>query len=120
MAKAAKKKKTKAKARVRVRTRKAKAAKSKPAGRAAAPSRCSPNLKPRLLEISDLSSADAVLGWDQATYMPKGGAAARGRQSALLTRLAHERQTSIRRSASCSMASRPTPKACRPTMTTRA
>jgi carboxypeptidase Taq len=32
-----------------------------------------------------------VLGWDEATYMPKGGAPARGRQSALLQRLAHER-----------------------------
>jgi len=50
-------------------------------------------LKQRLLEISDLHSAGAVLSWDQATYMPDGGAAARGRQGALLGRLAHERQT---------------------------
>ena len=48
-------------------------------------------LKARLLEISDLHGANALLGWDQATYMPDGGAAARGRQSALLGRLAHER-----------------------------
>jgi carboxypeptidase Taq len=48
-------------------------------------------LRRRLLEISDLSAAGAVLGWDQATYMPKGGAAARARQSATLSRLAHER-----------------------------
>ena len=48
-------------------------------------------LKRRLLEISDLSGAGAVLGWDQATYMPKGGAAARARQGATLSRLAHER-----------------------------
>ena len=48
-------------------------------------------LKQRLLEISDLNYANAVLGWDQATYMPPGGAQARGRQSALLSRLAHER-----------------------------
>ena len=27
------------------------------------------------LEVSDLNNAGAVLGWDQATYMPKGGAA---------------------------------------------
>ncbi len=48
-------------------------------------------LKQRLAEIYDLNAAGAVLGWDEATYMPAGGAAARGRQSALLRRLAHER-----------------------------
>jgi carboxypeptidase Taq len=50
-------------------------------------------LKRRLLEISDLNNAGAVLGWDQATYMPKGGAAARARQGATLSRLAHEKFT---------------------------
>jgi carboxypeptidase Taq len=45
------------------------------------------------LEISDLSGAGAVLGWDQATYMPTGGAVARARQSATLSRLAHEKLT---------------------------
>ena len=35
-------------------------------------------LKARLREISDLRSASAVLSWDQATYMPEGGADARG------------------------------------------
>ena len=48
-------------------------------------------LRHRLLEIGDLGSASAVLSWDQATYMPKGGAPARGRQGAILRRLAHER-----------------------------
>jgi carboxypeptidase Taq len=48
-------------------------------------------LKQRLQEISDLHGAESVLGWDQATYMPPGGAAARGRQLALLSRLGHER-----------------------------
>ena len=48
-------------------------------------------LKSRLAEIADLGSAGAVLGWDQATYMPSGGAAARARQSATLSRLAHEK-----------------------------
>jgi carboxypeptidase Taq len=48
-------------------------------------------LRQRLLEISDLGGAGALLGWDQATYMPKGGAPARARQSATLSRLAHER-----------------------------
>ena len=48
-------------------------------------------LKNRLLEISDLGSASAVLTWDQSTYMPEGGAPARGRQGATLRKLAHER-----------------------------
>lgn len=51
-------------------------------------------LKTRLREISDLRAAGAVLDWDQATYMPQGGAEARGRQAALLSRLAHERRIS--------------------------
>jgi carboxypeptidase Taq len=50
-------------------------------------------LKQRLLEINDLNSAAAVLNWDQSTYMPPGGAAARGRQMATLGRLAHEKFT---------------------------
>ena len=48
-------------------------------------------LRARWLEISDLGYAGAVLGWDQATYMPTQGAAARGRQRAMLSKLAHER-----------------------------
>ena len=48
-------------------------------------------LKQRLREISDLNAAGDVLNWDQATYMPAGGAGARGRQRAMLYRLAHER-----------------------------
>ena len=48
-------------------------------------------LKRRLLEISDLNFSNAVLGWDQATYMPPGGAEARGRQAAMLSKLAHEK-----------------------------
>ena len=47
-------------------------------------------LKSRLLEVSDLVATGSLLSWDQATYMPRGGAAARGRQSAVLRRLAHE------------------------------
>ena len=50
-------------------------------------------LKIRLAEVDDLSSAAAVLGWDQQTYMPAGGAEARGRQMATLQRLAHEKFT---------------------------
>ncbi len=50
-------------------------------------------LKERLAEVADLEAASAVLGWDQATYMPRGGAGARGAQSATLDRLAHEKFT---------------------------
>ena len=48
-------------------------------------------LKQRLSEIYDLTAAGSVLTWDEATYMPKGGTVARGRQSSMLRRLAHER-----------------------------
>src|SRR5260221_1854357 len=47
-------------------------------------------LKNRLKEHNDLESAASLLRWDQATYMPAGGAAARGRQLATLDRLAHD------------------------------
>ena len=47
-------------------------------------------LKSRLLDVYDLNMSAAVLRWDQATYMPPGGAPARGRQLAILSRLAHE------------------------------
>jgi carboxypeptidase Taq len=47
-------------------------------------------LKERLLEISDLNGAGAVLGWDQSTYMPAGGAETRGRQMSTLAKLAQE------------------------------
>jgi carboxypeptidase Taq len=50
-------------------------------------------VKRRLMEISDLNFAGAVLNWDQATYMPPGGTAARGRQIALLSKLAHKKTT---------------------------
>ena len=50
-------------------------------------------LKRQLLEVYDLNMAGSVLRWDQATYMPSGGAPARGRQLALLGRIAHERFT---------------------------
>lgn len=50
-------------------------------------------LKKRLTEVYDLQCAGAVLYWDQATYMPEGGAAARARQTAVLERLAHEKLT---------------------------
>jgi len=49
------------------------------------------DLKHQLAEIYDLNAAGSVLTWDEATYMPNGGAIARGRQIAMLRRLAHER-----------------------------
>jgi len=51
-------------------------------------------LKGLLAEIDDLSRAQAVLGWDQQTYMPPGGAEDRGNQLATLARLEHERWVS--------------------------
>jgi carboxypeptidase Taq len=51
------------------------------------------DLRQRLRVIDDLHRAEEVLSWDQATYMPPGGAEARGRQLALLSGLEHERMT---------------------------
>lgn len=48
-------------------------------------------LKLHLAEINDIESAVAVLNWDQLTYMPAGGASARGRQMSTLAKLAHEK-----------------------------
>ncbi len=48
-------------------------------------------LKTRLTVVDDLNSAAALLYWDQSTYMPPGGATARGRQLATLGQLAHEK-----------------------------
>ena len=50
-------------------------------------------LKARLLHVYDLRNAAYLLAWDQRTYMPPGGAAARGRQIAQLSKLAHEHFT---------------------------
>ncbi|WP_041226062.1 carboxypeptidase M32 [Crinalium epipsammum] len=50
-------------------------------------------LKTRLTEIRDIEAATSVLDWDQATYMPNGGAAARGRQISTLRQIAHEKFT---------------------------
>jgi carboxypeptidase Taq len=44
-------------------------------------------------ESADLGSLAALAGWDQETAMPPGGAEARGRQSAAIGALLHERQT---------------------------
>src|SRR4030095_2525995 len=50
-------------------------------------------LTTRLVEVDDLNSAAALLSWDQTTYMPPGGAEARGRQMSTLARLAPQKMT---------------------------
>jgi carboxypeptidase Taq len=50
-------------------------------------------LKAILAEVTDLSRAAAMLEWDQETYMPRGGVAARSDQLSTLLRLAHIRFT---------------------------
>ena len=52
-----------------------------------------PELLARLGELSDLGANAALLGWDQQTMMPAGGAEARGQLMATLARLRHERET---------------------------
>lgn len=53
-------------------------------------------LKGRLAEIADLGGAAALLGWDQHTYMPRGGIEARVRQMTTLQALIHERSSDPR------------------------
>jgi carboxypeptidase Taq len=48
-------------------------------------------LKAHLADIVHLNHAAAVLGWDQQTFMPPGGAEARAEQLATLSKLAHEK-----------------------------
>lgn len=49
-----------------------------------------PELKSRLAQVENLHHASAVLSWDQQTYMPPRGAAARAEQLATLDKMAHE------------------------------
>jgi len=51
-------------------------------------------LTTRLLEIQRINSAASVLSWDQETYMPGGGGAARAEQIAVLQGLAHQKLVS--------------------------
>ena len=60
------------------------------------PQRAYDELIGRAREQSLLGSCSAVLGWDEQTYMPTGGAAHRGSQMALLAGLHHERATDPR------------------------
>lgn len=51
-------------------------------------------LKELLFEINALRESAAVLEWDHHTYMPPGGAPARSEQLAVISRIAHDKQTS--------------------------
>jgi len=51
-------------------------------------------LKGLLAEVADLNNAQALLGWDQQTYMPPGGNEARGNQLATLGKISHQKFTS--------------------------
>jgi len=51
-------------------------------------------LKMLLGEISDLAGVEALLGWDQQTYMPKAGAEERGSQLSTIAKINHEKMTS--------------------------
>jgi len=53
-------------------------------------------LKAHRTEIDVLGSATGVLGWDQQTCLPRGAAAGRGEQLALMSKLLHERATDPR------------------------
>ncbi|HEY5627263.1 MAG TPA: carboxypeptidase M32 [Nitrospira sp.] len=48
-------------------------------------------LAEKLLEIQRINSAASVLSWDQETYMPAGGGAARAEQIATLQGIAHQK-----------------------------
>ena len=47
-------------------------------------------------ELADLTSAEALLGWDQETKMPKKGVEGRSRVSATLAGLSHDKMTDPR------------------------
>jgi carboxypeptidase Taq len=51
-------------------------------------------LKTLLGEVADLRAVSALLGWDQQTYMPPGGAEDRGNQLATIDQLSHIKFTS--------------------------
>jgi len=53
-------------------------------------------LRERLARVADLHAAEAVLGWDQETYMPPGSVEARAAQLTTIARIAHEEFTSDR------------------------
>ena len=48
-------------------------------------------LKEKMRVVEDLELINELLNWDQSTYMPPGGAPARGRQSALIAEIRQEK-----------------------------
>ena len=50
-------------------------------------------LEARFRELSHLEHAEAILNWDEASMMPRGGGEARGESMALLAAIAHQRLT---------------------------
>lgn len=46
----------------------------------------------QISEIGQLESVEAILDWDQETYMPPKGVNARAEQLSLLARLIHDRR----------------------------
>lgn len=51
-------------------------------------------LKAKMADVNALDAASAIMGWDQQTYMPSGGAEARGAHVGILSRMRHEIFTS--------------------------
>ncbi len=50
----------------------------------------------RCREVHTLGACEALLYWDERTYMPRGGAEGRSRQAALVSGMVHEKFTSPR------------------------
>ena len=50
--------------------------------------------KQLIAELTDLGRANALAGWDQQVYMPRGGAEDRGYILATLAGISHEKFTS--------------------------
>ena len=51
-------------------------------------------LREQFTEIKRLSYINAILGWDQETYMPPGSVEGRAKQNSLIEKLIHQRLTS--------------------------
>ena len=49
--------------------------------------------KRMIMEVTDLGHAEAVLGWDQQVYMPRGGGEDRGDILETIASLAHQKFT---------------------------
>ncbi|MBX3360747.1 MAG: carboxypeptidase M32 [Phycisphaeraceae bacterium] len=53
-------------------------------------------LRTLMREAGTLGSVNALLAWDQETFMPSGGADARAEQRSMIATMVHERRTSAR------------------------